>query len=197
MSAAPRASYECPKCRFVSHNPNDVANWYCGRCHTFAEDLRKEQVTDFQRITKLYLTREDCFTLALLELTDKGNPDSRLVHGIVTNSFTGKPTEHAWVETPAIATYTDGSQGPITAAVDLTQIDERARIMPAEQLYTLTGARDFKRFTLAQGMAHAAAAGHDGPWDTEALAAHVARLTPKMEQIAAVMFARRKKVPQP
>lgn len=32
-------SYVCPKCRARSYNPNDIANRYCGRCHTF-EDVR-------------------------------------------------------------------------------------------------------------------------------------------------------------
>lgn len=185
--------FECPKCHAVSHNPNDLANLYCGRCHQFVEDMRREQVTDFKHITDLYLTREDCFTLALLELTDNGNPDSRLVHAWVVNTFTGKNIEHAWVETPAKATYEDGSEGPITVVVDLTQIDERSRILPADLLYEKIGARDMKRFALADAMAHAAAAGHDGPWDAAALAAHVERLRPKMEQIAAVLFARRKR----
>jgi hypothetical protein len=191
MIAENRASFECPKCHAVSHNPNDAREMYCGRCHQFVEDMRNEQVTDFKHISDLYLTRKDCFTLALLSLTDCGNPDSRLVHGWVTNSFTGEATEHAWVETPAIGIYEDRSQGPVTVCVDLTQIDKRARIYPADLMYEKTGARDLKRFTLAEAMAHAAAAGHDGPWDSAALAAHVARLRPKMEQIAAVLFARR------
>jgi hypothetical protein len=190
-----RDSFKCPKCESVSHNQNDIANWYCGRCHQFVEDMRNEQVTDFKHISDLYLTRKDGFTLALLSLTDCGNPDARLVHGWVVNSFTGKPTEGAWVETPAIATYEDDSQGPITVCVDLTQIDERARIYPADLMYEKTGACDLKRFTLAEALAHAAAAGHDGPWDLGALAGHVARPRPKMEQIAAVLFARRKEAP--
>lgn len=196
MSAAMKPdSFECPKCHFVSHNPNDLANWYCVRCHQFVDDMRNEQVTDFKHITDLYLTRKDCFTLALLALTEAKNPEARLVHGLVVSSFTGKLTEHAWVEMPAIATYEDGSKAPITVAWDLTQIDERARIYPADLMYEKTGARDLKRFTLAEAMAHAAAAGHDGPWDAPALAAHVERLRPKMEQIAAVLFARGEKQP--
>ena len=143
----------------------------------------------------MHLTRKDCFTVALLALTDCKLPAARLVHGLVVNTFTGKLTEHAWCEMPAIGTCTDGSQVPITVAVDLTQIDERARIYPAEQLYEKFEPRDLKRFTLAEAMAHAAAAGHDGPWDAAALAAHVERLRPKMEQIAAVLFARGKKQP--
>jgi hypothetical protein len=189
-------SFECPKCYFVSHNRNDIANLYCIRCHQFVEDMRSERVTDFAHITKLYLTRKDCYTLALLALTDSGDPQARLVHGWCMNSFTGKLSEHAWVEMPATATYEDGSEGPITVAVDYTQINERTRIVPAHLLYEAVQPRDCKRFTLAEAMAHAAAKGDDGPWDTAALAPHVARLLPKMEQIAAVSFARAKSMRQ-
>jgi hypothetical protein len=27
--------FSCPKCRRISHNPNDLANRYCGHCHEF------------------------------------------------------------------------------------------------------------------------------------------------------------------
>jgi hypothetical protein len=157
-------SYECPKCHIVSYNPNDVANFYCGRCHQFADDLRNEEVTDFKHITTLKLTRKDCWTLALLALADSGNPDWRLVHGWITSTFTGEPIQHAWCEAPAVATYEDGSQGPVTVAVDHTQVDERARIYPAELMYEKTSARDMQRFTLTEAIRNALAAGHDGPW---------------------------------
>jgi hypothetical protein len=165
-------SFECPKCRIVSHNPNDVANLYCGRCHQFVDDMRNEQVTDFKHITGLYLTRKDCFTLALLTLTEfRENADARLVHGLVTSSFTGETIQHAWCEVPAMATYEDDSEGQITVAIDHTQIDERARIIPADHLYGQTGAHDLKRFTLAEAAAHALAAGYDGPWECSPTAA--------------------------
>jgi hypothetical protein len=73
--------------------------------------------------------------------------------------------QHAWCEMPAIATYEDGSEGPITVAVDHTQIDKRARYVPADHLYEKTGARDLKRFTWAEACVLALAAGHDGPWE--------------------------------
>lgn len=165
IRTAARDSFECPKCQSVSYNPNDIANWYCGRCHQFVDDMRNEQILDFQHITKLYLTRKDCFTLALLALTEGRNtPEARLVHGLVINSFTGKLTEHAWCEIPGTATYDDGTEGPITVAVDYTQIDERARFIPADLLYEKIGARDMKRFTFTEAILYAAAAGHDGPW---------------------------------
>jgi len=162
--ALPASSFECPKCHAVSHNPNDATNCYCGRCHQFVEDMRNEQVTDFKHITDLYLTRKDCFTLAMLTLADSGNRDCRLVHGIVTSSFTGEAIQHAWCEMPAIGTYEDGSGCPITMAIDLTQLDERARIVPADLLYEKTRARNLKRFTLAEAIAQALTAGRDGPW---------------------------------
>lgn len=28
-------SFTCPKCKAVSHNPNDERGRYCGRCHEF------------------------------------------------------------------------------------------------------------------------------------------------------------------
>jgi ribosomal protein S27AE len=30
--------YKCPRCGAISHNPNDAANRYCGRCHQFEGD---------------------------------------------------------------------------------------------------------------------------------------------------------------
>jgi hypothetical protein len=30
--------FTCPRCGIVSHNPNDAANRYCGRCHVFFDD---------------------------------------------------------------------------------------------------------------------------------------------------------------
>ena len=96
-------------------------------------------------------------------------PDARLVHGLVVNSFTGKLTEHAWCEVPATATYEDGSTGPITVAIDYTQVDARARIIPAETLYEKTGVQQLQRFTFAEAIRHAAEAGHDGPWSCSPL----------------------------
>src|SRR5262245_60356673 len=32
------ASFVCPRCRFTSYNPHDIAHRYCGRCHAFADD---------------------------------------------------------------------------------------------------------------------------------------------------------------
>lgn len=29
--------FECPACHARSHNPNDIENFYCGRCHQFKE----------------------------------------------------------------------------------------------------------------------------------------------------------------
>ena len=164
MTARASFSYECPKCHFVSYNANDIANFYCIRCHQSAEDLRLEQVTDFKHITSMYLDRRDCFTLAFLTLADLKDPQARLVHGLVINSFTGKLTEHAWVEVPAIGEMSDGTRVPITAAIDHTQIDARSRIVPTTDLYPLIGARDLKRFTMAEALVHAARFRYDGPW---------------------------------
>jgi uncharacterized C2H2 Zn-finger protein len=33
------ASFTCPKCGTVSYNKGDIANGYCGRCHTFTQDV--------------------------------------------------------------------------------------------------------------------------------------------------------------
>ena len=35
----PLNTITCPKCGAVSHNPRDVAERYCGRCHEFIGDL--------------------------------------------------------------------------------------------------------------------------------------------------------------
>jgi hypothetical protein len=35
---AQRDPFVCPRCGFVSRNPNDKANRYCGRCHVFVDD---------------------------------------------------------------------------------------------------------------------------------------------------------------
>ncbi len=37
-SDAPAATFTCPFCGHISHNPNDVEQWYCGACHVFVED---------------------------------------------------------------------------------------------------------------------------------------------------------------
>ena len=33
------ASFTCPFCDAVSHNPNDAQQRYCGRCHLFVDDV--------------------------------------------------------------------------------------------------------------------------------------------------------------
>lgn len=40
-SKAPGASpsITCPRCEATSHNPNDVREQYCGRCHAFHDDM--------------------------------------------------------------------------------------------------------------------------------------------------------------
>ncbi|MET0405272.1 MAG: hypothetical protein ABW123_22850 [Cystobacter sp.] len=35
-----RGAFECPRCKRVSHNPNDALNRYCGACHEFFEEPR-------------------------------------------------------------------------------------------------------------------------------------------------------------
>lgn len=42
------ASYECPKCHRVSHNPNDVRYGYCGSCHEFTEEGHDQFVADIE-----------------------------------------------------------------------------------------------------------------------------------------------------
>jgi hypothetical protein len=37
-------TYTCPRCGRVSHNPNDLANRYCGACHLFEDDLIRELI---------------------------------------------------------------------------------------------------------------------------------------------------------
>lgn len=37
-------TYTCPFCGAVSHNPDDVRERYCGRCHQFATDNSPEGV---------------------------------------------------------------------------------------------------------------------------------------------------------
>lgn len=32
--------FTCPQCGITSHNPNDVTEKYCGRCHLFIGELR-------------------------------------------------------------------------------------------------------------------------------------------------------------
>ena len=34
-SDAHPASFTCPRCGMVSHNPNDAKHRYCGNCHLF------------------------------------------------------------------------------------------------------------------------------------------------------------------
>lgn len=161
--------YSCPKCHATSRNPNDVQNMYCGHCHTFAEALRDEPVTTFAHLTKIHLTHRDCFSLAALTLLDSpNNPDARLVHGWVLSSFDGgEHIEHAWCEFPAIATYADDSTGPIILVVDYSQLDERAVMLPAPDLYRVWQARDIRRFTREEAIANGQRYRCDGPWPIE------------------------------
>lgn len=41
-NAARFASITCPKCKRVSHHPEDVRHRYCGACHAFHDDLLKK-----------------------------------------------------------------------------------------------------------------------------------------------------------
>lgn len=43
MSQPPQP-YTCPRCGSVSHNPDDLANRYCGRCHLFMADMLRLRV---------------------------------------------------------------------------------------------------------------------------------------------------------
>ena len=36
-------AYTCPSCGAVSHHPMDEQEGYCGRCHTFADDIPLER----------------------------------------------------------------------------------------------------------------------------------------------------------
>jgi hypothetical protein len=31
-------SFQCPKCGAISHNPHDIEQRYCARCHVFVDD---------------------------------------------------------------------------------------------------------------------------------------------------------------
>lgn len=165
MSTDSPVFYKCPKCDKTSFNPHDVDNHYCGFCHVFLDDLRNEQVTDFLHLTPTYLTRKDCFSLALLALVDSGHTEATLVHAWVYKTITGKPEEHAWCEAPAEATYSDGSKGEITVVVDLSQPHIPSRIAPVELIYPLMDVRQVKRYTLKEALARAVSTGHDGPWE--------------------------------
>jgi hypothetical protein len=37
--AAGRNAFACPFCGAVSHNPNDLRERYCGRCHVFTDQV--------------------------------------------------------------------------------------------------------------------------------------------------------------
>jgi hypothetical protein len=39
------ADFTCPECKMTSHNPDDVANGYCGNCHTFHAAGREDALT--------------------------------------------------------------------------------------------------------------------------------------------------------
>ncbi len=36
------ATYKCPYCNMVSHNPNDVKEGYCGNCHRYSQEPAEE-----------------------------------------------------------------------------------------------------------------------------------------------------------
>jgi len=167
-------SYTCPKCTAVSYNTGDITRLYCGRCHTYAEDLRNEPVTMFAHLTPIPLTRRDCFSLALLTLLDAtpGPVDeARLVHGWVRDSWhEGDSILHAWCEFPGIGTLEDGSEVPLVVLVDHTQLDARARFIPREFAYEAMGVDEtrLRRFTLKEALVNAMSYGCDGPWPENA-----------------------------
>lgn len=162
-----RDSYTCPRCDRTSYNANDIANFYCGHCHKTAQEMRDEPVTIFAELSPTLLTRRDCFSLALCTLMFhcQDIPEARLVHAWVSDSFNaGRLIEHAWVEVPATATYTDGSEAEITVIVDYSQIDPRAHIRPAQEIHALLSVQDEQRFTRKEALANVLRYGHDGPW---------------------------------
>lgn len=170
------SAYVCPACGAKSYNQNDVENWYCGRCHKTFDDLRDEYVTelDFTGIQPdNWPRRRDCFTVAAVCQLQSGNDKTMLVHAYVKNSrrvppFDSEYVQHAWVETPGIGTYEDGSKADMTIVVDLTQPHKDARYMPAEAYYKSTLIAQhlpIKRYTLAEAIVHALVHGHDGPWE--------------------------------
>ena len=40
-SSTPDVAFECPRCGAVSHNPTDVAEGYCGRCHDWTGERKR------------------------------------------------------------------------------------------------------------------------------------------------------------
>lgn len=166
--------YICPKCRLPNRDPADIARKHCSVCDVFAEDLRREIVTELSDEPFAQgLTRRDGFSVAFWTAKHDGNEHSRVVHGWVRDSFKpGELIQHAWVETPGVATYEDEAgntfQRPVTVVVDYCQVDERARFAPREQYYEAAGVQANpppKRYTVQQCLLLGVLYHSDGPWD--------------------------------
>jgi hypothetical protein len=165
--------YQCPKCRLVNKDPQDVARKHCSFCDVFAEDLRGELVAELKGCEFARgLTRRDCFSVAFWTVKHHGNEQSRVVHGRVRDSWTGELVQHAWAETPGAGEYENDAgeriKLPLTVVVDYCQVDERARFMPRDMYYENAGVETTpppKRYTLQQCMLLAVLYGNDGPWD--------------------------------
>ena|ERR1051326_7403038 len=51
---------ECLRCGAISHNPSDVANLYCGRCHCFLD-----QEAPYEHFIRLLSCVQACYTYTL------------------------------------------------------------------------------------------------------------------------------------
>lgn len=166
------AIYTCPKCHGVTSNPSDAANMYCRRCNAYAADLRDEIVHDFDHMLgpdskyRNGLTRRDCFSLAILCLTENRHiEEARLVHGLVRDSWNpGRYVVHAWCEFPAEAEWSDGRKTREICVVDYTQLDEHSRVRPRDQIYAAMGVSMVKRYAFAEALREALLNNSDGPW---------------------------------
>ena len=113
----------------------------------------------------------DCFRRAAKVMIDsQDNRHIRLIHGEIPDSYVpGRRVVHAWCELPGTGDYVDERTGrkfkrPIIVCVDMTQPDEKARMLPQEIYYKHTRPKNVKRYTFAQMMERTVRHGHEGPW---------------------------------
>ena len=72
--------------------------------------------------------------------------------------------EHAWVEFSVRSWNSEGLFSPVTYVVDHTQLDSRARLMPAADYYKILDPKGMRRFTRARALEIAFKLDTSGPW---------------------------------
>jgi ribosomal protein L37E len=69
----------CRRCGLTSHNPNDVAQRYCGRCHVFHEDPRQPVFATARKVLDhLAAAKEELDAIEQRRRLDKAPSEQRV-----------------------------------------------------------------------------------------------------------------------